>query len=507
MVDADVYGGDPGGFHRTNVLLHTINVVLLFLVLRQLTDDGPKSAFVAAVFAVHPLNVETVSWVSERKGLLSTSFGLMSLWAYACYAPRRRLAWLLLALVAYVLSLMSKQMLVTLPCLLLLLDFWPLHRAHPNKQAPTVSPDPPGKSGDVPLLEQTADWRRLVWEKTPFAVIAAVFCLIALEAQRRGSAIETLEQLPVSWRLSNAIVAYRLYVQRVFWPVGLAVHYPHPGNSLPVVSVVLSGCLLCLLTGVVFRQRRQRPYLLVGWLWFLVALLPVIGIVQIGIQQMADRYAYLPTVGLFLAVTWCVPSLAPASPWRRGLLRLGSGLVLAGLSLFSWIQASYWLDSFTLFERALAVTKNNAVAHTNLGEALLDEGLREEAIEQFRAAITADPNFSLAHNNLGVALLGQGQLDKATESFLESLRIHPSLAEAQVNLGIARCLTGDRSEGVQLFRSVLREHPDHIRAHVCLAWVLSKLGKVEEAQKHAEFVRAYEGETSPLPTPTDALPP
>ena len=496
MVDASAYGEDAGGFHRTNVLLHTINVVLLYFVIRQLTGDGLKSAFVAALFAVHPLNVETVAWVSERKGLLSTCFGFVSLLGYVYYARRRRTGWLLFSLLAYVLSLASKQMLVTLPILLLLLDGWPLRRAASGTSQSDGEPLVSGRSSETQPEAGVAGWRPLIVEKIPYAVIAAVFCLIAFEAQRRGEAIESLERLPVSWRLGNAVVAYGLYVRRIFWPTGLAAHYPHPGSSLSLLSVIVSGCLLGLATWIAFRQRRRRPYLLVGWSWFLASLLPVIGLVQIGGQQMADRYAYVPTIGVFLAVSWLVPSLLPARTWKPVVLLFGSGIVLVCLSLTSWVQAGHWQNGLTLFQRALAVTENNAVAHINQGTALLDRGRRSEAIEQYQAAIAADPDSFLAHNNLGMARLGGGEYVEAEANFRKALQIRPKSALAQVNLGIVHCLNDERKQGVKLFQDVLREYPDHLRAHVCLAWVLPKLGEVEEARKHAQFVRDHEGDSS-----------
>ena len=404
MADGQFYAEDSGGFHLTNVLFHTANVLLLFTLLKQMTGDIPKSAFVAALFAVHPLNVESVAWISERKGLLSTFFGLISLCAYVRYVQFSRVKWYLIAWVAFVMSLMSKQMLVTLPFVLLLLDYWPLGRIKGTKSA---SDGMTSESAPISkVLRETLctprSWSRLVWEKSPFFAVALVFCVVAVEAQQRGGAVQTLEDLPLITRCSNAFVAYLLYIGKMFLPVKLSVFYPHPMNSYSMSNVAGSAFLLISLSVVAASQVRNRPYLLVGWLWYLGTLVPVIGLVQIGGQQMADRYTYIPLIGLFVVVTWLVPSLMRWGFLRRIVLPVCCVMLLVGLMKLSWIQTGFWENSVSLFEHTLNVTERNKLAHNNLGLALRARGRFDEAILHLRAALKIDPNYALAHNNLSL---------------------------------------------------------------------------------------------------------
>ena len=497
MVDGQLYGEDSGGFHLTNVLFHTANVLLLFTLLKQMTGDIPKSVFVAALFAVHPLNVESVAWISERKGLLSTFFGLISLCAYVRYAQFSRVKWYLIAMAAFVLSLMSKQMLVTLPFLLLLLDYWPLERLRGTKSVSDVmtSESDPNSKVFRETLCTPRSWSRLVWEKFPFFVVALVFCVVAIEAQRRGGAVRTLEDLPLTTRCSNAFVAYLLYIGKMFLPVKLSVFYPLPFDSFSMSKVAGSAFLLISLSVVAASQVRKRPYLLVGWLWYLGTLVPVIGLVQIGGQQMADRYTYIPLIGLFVVVTWLVPSLMRWGFRRRIVVPVCAVMLLVGLMKLSYIQTGFWENSVSLFEHTLNVSKRNKLAHNNLGLALRDRGRFDEAILHLRSALKIDPDYALAHNNLSFVLRVVGRLDESIHHSRLALKRQPDFAVARVNLGITLCMKGAQSEGIKQFRHALRTQPDNIRAHVCLAWVLSQLGELDEARKHADLARSIEKRT------------
>jgi tetratricopeptide (TPR) repeat protein len=504
MVDGQLYRDYPGGFHLTSVLLHTANVLLLYVLLMQMTGDLPKSLFVAALFAVHPLNVETVVWISERKGLLSTFFGLISLCAYVRYAKFSRVKWYLIALVAFVLSLMSKQMLVTLPFVLLLLDYWPLGRIRNTKSEKEViasGTDPVSKNPGMRICSPRS-CSSLVWEKSPFFVIAIVFCFIAIEAQRRGGAVRTLEELSLTTRCSNAVVAYLLYIGKMFLPVKLSVFYPYPLDFFSVSKASGSAFLLISLSVVAAFQVRKRPYVSVGWLWYLGTLVPMIGLVQIGEQQMADRYTYIPMIGLFVAVTWLVPSLMRPGFRRRIVIPVCSVLLLAGLMRLSWVQTGHWQNSVSLFEHASDVTERNKLAHNNLGLALRDQGRFDEAIHHLKEALKIDPEYALAQNNLSLVLRLVGRLDESIHHSRLALTIQPDFAVACVNLGITLCMNGKQPEGVEQFRLALRTQPDNIRAHVSLAIVLSQLGELDEARKHADLARAIQKKTPYIRLPT-----
>jgi Flp pilus assembly protein TadD len=503
MVDGQIYGEDSGGFHLTNVLFHTANVLLLFTLLKQMTGDLPKSAFVAALFAVHPLNVESVAWISERKGLLSTFFGLISLCAYVRYAQLSSIKWYLIAVLAFALSLMSKQMLVTLPFLLVLLDCWPLERIRGMMSATERIPSQSNPNSKLYPERQCTpqSWSRLVWEKVPFFLITVVFCFIAIEAQKRGGAIRTLEELPFISRCSNAVVAYLLYIGKLFRPVKLSVFYPHPLDSFSMMKVAGSAFLLIGLSVVVAFQVRKRPFLLVGWLWYLGTLVPVIGLIQIGRQRMADRYTYIPMIGLFLAVTWLIPSLMRPGFRQRIVIPICAGIILLGLMKLSWIQTGYWQNSITLFEHALDATERNTVAHSNLATALRDRGRNPESMHHLKTVLKIEPNDVFAHNTLALVFRDMGDMQKSIHHSQLALKFQPDFVIARVNLGITLCMKGEQLEGIEQFHLALRTQPDDVRAHVCLSIVLSRLGKLDEARKHADRARSIEKKTPHIRLP------
>jgi protein O-mannosyl-transferase len=415
MFDATCYGSWPGGFHITNALLHLANVLLVFAIFTRLTGNPRSSAVVAALFAVHPLHAESVAWIAERKDVLCMFFGLLSLLAYVRYAqldraaPRRAVLALALALVFFVCSLMSKQTFVTLPFLFLLMDFWPLRRLETATAA-----------------SATRHLRRLsllVLEKLPFFAAGLLFCLVALWAQERGSMIQSFAKFPLATRCQNAVLAYALYIAKAIVPLGLAPYYPHPGPQLSVARVVLAALFLAGVTLTSITQARRRPYLLFGWLWFLGTLVPVIGLVQIGGQQWADRYAYLPLIGLYFAIVNLVASLVPATPrGRRGLAVAATGMI-AVYGCLGFMQVSQWHDGLRLFRHALAVTEDNEIARYNLAYALVRRGEFPEALVHLQRAIELAPGDPTAYYMAASALQEQGRSDEATEQLRRAMAL------------------------------------------------------------------------------------
>jgi hypothetical protein len=361
MLDGQLFGLNPGDHHLTNLVFHLANSLLLFLWLLYLTPSFGCSFMVAALFALHPMHVESVAWVAERKDVLSTFFWLLTMWAYVWYVKRPGWGRYLLILVSFSLGLMAKPMLVTLPLVLLLLDYWPLGRLSLRGLAAAA---PSSASGP-----RVVALKRLLWEKAPLFGLAILFSLVALYAQKEAGALWTGKTLPFAMRLANALVAYVSYLGKMWWPVHLAVLYPHPGPTLPLWQAVAAGLGLAALSCLAFWQSRRHPYLLVGWLWYLGTLVPVIGLVQVGRQAMADRYTYVPFIGVFIAVVWGLAALAARCRAPRFVLPVGAGVALSALAVCTWVQVGYWRDSIFLYEHTLEVTRSNPVIQNNLGEA------------------------------------------------------------------------------------------------------------------------------------------
>jgi hypothetical protein len=427
MLDIELFGLEPAGHHLTNLLLHVLNALLLFGLLERTTRRLWPSAFVAALFALHPLHVESVAWISERKDVLSTFFGLLAICAYVDYARRGEIASYVLTALLLALGLMAKPMLVTLPLLFLLLDYWPLERIGRHRE------------GDVyPRRPIT----RLILEKIPLLAISALSCAATLVAQQRVMAIQ--EGLPIGLRLANAVVSYALYVWKAVWPSRLAAHYPHPNlpGGTPWTAWEVGGAALLLLgmTAWAIRASRQR-YGIVGWLWYLGMLVPVIGLVQVGNQAMADRYTYLPLVGLFVIIAWGAAELISRWSSRQILLRR-LATVCAVSMLVACIAATrsqvrYWRNSVSLLERALEVSPTNAQVHYDLGIVLGRRGRIDDAIEHYRDALRVAPGHFRAHNNLGIMLAKQGRFDEAVHHYREALRLEPRFTLARHNLSRA----------------------------------------------------------------------
>jgi Flp pilus assembly protein TadD len=511
LLDYELFGLLPVGYHLTNLLLHVAATMVLFAALRRLTGAVWRSAFAAALFGLHPLHVESVAWVAERKDVLSGLFWMLTLWAYAAYATRTPSIWRYLLVVLFLtLGLMAKPMLVTLPFVLLLLDFWPLGRL------------------------RGSEIRLLIAEKLPLLILVAGSSWITMIAQTRSGAVVEFDELSLGLRAGNAILAYVAYIAKTIWPTGLAVYYTHPGGSISLGLVLAASALLATLTGLALRFGGRWPYLPVGWLWYLGTLVPVIGLVQVGRQGMADRYTYLPSIGLFLIAAWGGVDLLHR--WRLGRRCLApcALAVLSALFVATWLQVGHWKNSVTLFEHALDVTPENAVAHFNLGTALLRRGEEEKAMEHHIEALRLDPRSYTLHARLAALLGKRGQLEAArrhwavavwmisemdlepsasapqtrpdpvarhvergTElarlsrmeeaivQFEEALRLEPNSVEAKLGLGAAHLSRNEREKAIRLYQEALDQRPDSGRVHYKLAVALMLDDRIEEATEHA----------------------
>jgi len=483
MLDWQLYERKPGGHHFTNVLLHTVGVLLLFLVVAQMTGVLWRSAFVAAIFAIHPLHVESVAWIAERKDVLSGVFFMLTLGAYIRYVHRQTLGRYAVVWILFACGLMCKPMLVTLPFVLLLLDYWPLNRVRNQRfevgsRRLGVSSQPPsGSYGE-------SRWslvRHLILEKVPLLALCVVSSVITLLAQ--GDAIVSISRLPFWWRLNNAFLSYIVYVRQMLWPFGLTPFYTYPQTTLPGWEVALSIVLLIGITAAATALRRGHPYLVTGWFWYLGMLVPVIGVVQVGSQAHADRYTYLPQIGLYLALTWMIADLAKA--WRRQwILTAAATAVIALLSWSAWIQASYWRESESLWKHTLAVTANNEVAHNHLGKLFLEKGLIDEAVAHCQAAVNSLPNSPMFQANLGTALLQKGLTDEAILHFQKAMELAPNRterAEVQSNMGNALLQKGLADEAIVQFQQALELAPADGIIHSDYGNALLRKGLVDEA--------------------------
>jgi tetratricopeptide (TPR) repeat protein len=480
MLDVQLFGITPGAHHGVNVLFHAINAVLLYLLLKRMTGHVWPSAFAAALFAVHPLHVESVAWVSERKDVLSTFFWLLTMAAYAAYVNRPGVGRYLLVGVLFAVGLMAKPMLVTLPAVLLLLDYWPLGRYET-------------RAGKWPTF------RRLIVEKLPFFALSALSSVVTFVAQRSSRSMAALTVLPLPLRIENALVAYARYLMMTFFPKGLCVYYPHPGSTLPVWQVVAAGLVLAAISLLALWSARRLPYVLVGWCWYLGALVPVIGVVQVGAQALADRYTYVPLIGVFIVLAWGMWDLGswvlkarlanemrPESRTRTPRLWLiGPAVIwIVVLSTAAMIQVSYWQNGKTLFERALRTTSNNSLAHFKLGMTLFDEGDLRAAGEHFAEAIRIDPGFAPAYNNLGRLLAKQGKVQEAISYYRKAVALDPDDARMYQGLGNELAKQGRVDEAIAFFRDALRIHPDDPLTHNSLGLELAAQGKLDEAIEH-----------------------
>jgi len=481
MLDSELYGLNPAGHHLTSVFFHLANTLLLFLVLKLMTGAFWRSALVAALFALHPLHVESVAWVAERKDVLSTFFWIFTLWAYLGYVQRPGVRRYLLILLLFALGLMAKPMLVTLPCVLLLLDFWPLERIQLGQASSSRT-----ALGPSAVIAKTPRRQafRLLLEKTPLFVLAAVSAFVTFVVQKSGGAVGALEVYPIKIRVANALVSYVRYMVKMIWPQNLAFFYPHPGQSLPMGQAAAAGLLLLLISIAVIRAGRRQPYLPVGWLWYLGTLVPVIGLVQVGEQAMADRYTYVPLIGLFIMAAWGVPELTRGWRYGRIVLRMAAGSLLAALMVCTWMQLRHWRNNETLFKHALNTTANNYLAHDSLGNTLAQQGKIGEAIGHYSAALRIKPDYMNSHTNLGIALLQRGDVEQAIAHFSTVLRYQSDSPEAHNNLGLAVARQGYVDRAIDHYFTAVRLKPDYPQAYNNLGNALASQGKFDQAINH-----------------------
>ncbi len=490
MLDAEVFGEGPFGPHLTNLLFHAANTVLLFLLLRRLTAATWRSALVAALFALHPLHVESVAWVAERKDVLSTFFGLWSLWMYASYVSHKAgpaTRFYLLSLFFFALSLMAKPMLVTLPFVMLLLDWWPLGRISECGMWISESNITPQPSTLSPLARrseaETAQLSTLFLEKLPFFVLSAISCLVTFRVQHQGGAVAALSRFSLSARIGNAFVSYDRYLGKTFWPAGLATPYPYV-EHWPWARVLSAVALFIGLSLVAVGLRRRFPFLFVGWFWFVGTLVPVIGLVQVGGQAMADRYSYVPLIGLFLILAW--------GGWEIGLRwpRLKPGLVLTAFCLLAvclWltrIQAAFWKNSGTLFQHTLSVTDNNYTACVDLGTWLSARGDVPGAVECYGRALQMNPSDPSVLYDLGNGFAKLGMWDDAITCYRKALEITPDQTDILNNLGMALTTKQQFAEAIVCFEAALKLDPVSASTHNNLAAVLFREHRLDEAVQH-----------------------
>jgi tetratricopeptide (TPR) repeat protein len=514
MVDCQLFGLNPGMHHLINLIFHVLNALLLFVVFRKMTGELWKSAFVAALFSLHPLHVESVAWVAERKDVLSTFFFMLTLIAYVRYVESPSIKRYLPVILLFALGLLAKPMLVTLPFVLLFLDYWPLHRYRWRQQHETG------------VLLHRKSIMELVREKIPLFVLTAASCIVTYLAQSTGGAVKSFEILPFNIRFLNAIVSYMAYIYKMLWPKGLAILYPYSFNYA-LWQIAGSLLLLVCIFIIAIWTSKNHPFVLTGWLWYIVTLVPVIGIIQVGSQSMADRYTYIPLIGIFFTIAWGVPEIVKQWRYKNVWLSIVSVTVLLLLSTVSFSQIKYWADSFTVFNHALNVTQYNHVAHaklgdlffeeknedsieksidhyskallfkpdyvfahTNIGIALVKKGRIDDAIEHYRKAISLKSDYAEAHTNLGLALVEKSQTEDAVSHYYTALQINPDAAETHYNLGIALAGKGEIAKAIEHYSKALQLNPEYSQAHTNMGIVLSKQGNIDKAISH--YLKALE---------------
>jgi len=507
MMDWSLFGPNAAGHHLVNLLFHIGSVIFLFLFLYKTTNNLWPSAFAAAVFALHPLRVESVAWAAERKDVLSMFFGMASIYAYAFYAEKHKVSFYALCLILFILALMSKPMMVTLPFVLMLLDYWPLQRWQKEKTA------------------------RIIGEKVPFFLLTVMACFLTIWAQSKGNAFA--KSIPLHVVVANVILSYFTYLKKMFWPADLAVHYPYL-HYFSLWSILVSILVLIAITVFVIRHIRTMPFLFVGWFWYLGTLVPVIGLVQVGEQAMADRYTYLPSIGIAVGLIWGISFLTVGKTRHRNILSSAAVMCLIIFSTLTWQQCGYWKDNAVLFRHALSVTENNALAYSNLGVVLFQEHKMEDALIYFSKAVSIEPYHSGYYNNRALVYQELGQYQNAVKDYSEAIRLKPDYADAYYNRGVAYGKFGqyqleieDYQQAVRLnaaslkaynnmgiaygklkkyqlaiesFNRVIRLDPDYYKAYYNRGFAFSKLGQYENAvadyteaiRLKPDYARAYE---------------
>ncbi len=477
MVDYELYGLNPRGHHFTNLLFHIANVVILFLVLSRMFSNLWLSGFIAMLFAIHPLRVESVAWVAERKDVLCAFFWILSIWAYLYYVEGGGIKRYLTVLLFFVAGLTAKPMIVTFPFVLLLIDYWPLGRFQFRSAQGFANLQP--RKLESPKRSTSTNFHLLL-EKVPFFILSILLGFLTLLAAKSTAALKTIESYPIGMRASNALISYINYIGKTIWPHPLACFYPYPDN-IPLWQAFGAGFLLLGISIFAIRSVRKHPYFLVGWLWYLLTLAPVIGLIQTGDQAMADRFTYVPQIGLFFIIV--TGSSVLIARWRhhKAILFVSAGLLIAICSLATRFQIRHWQNSTRLFEHAIQVTSNNYLAHNNLGAVLADRERYEEAILHYVEALRIKPNYADAHYNLGNALAKQGQVEEAIGHYKAALRIKPHDVEIRSKLGVLLAGQKRYPEAVALFEETLRINPEYADAHNNIGVVLSEQGHYQEA--------------------------
>jgi len=463
MLDVQIFGLNAGRHHLTSLLLHALNAALLFLLLFRMTGALWRSAFVAALFALHPLHVESVAWIAERKDVLSALFWLLTTGAWLNYVKSKKAAGYGVMLMFYALGLMAKPMLVTLPFTLLLLDYWPLQRLA------------------LPLRWRSGALKGLLWEKAPLFAMSAASCVVTAMVQGNSGAVRTMEEFPLSERCANAALAYISYLGKTFWPSSLAVFYPHSHSGLFTWAALGSLLLLAGATVLALRLAKRAPYVSCGWFWYLGTLVPVIGLVQVGEQALADRYTYLPLIGIFIAIAWGLAEIPRKVPRARVAVPAVAAASLVALFPVTRLQTGYWADTGALFEHALAVTSGNYEAHNEIGVLRFNQGKTDEAIAHYEEAVRIDPEYGDAQNNLGFAFAQEGRTAEAIAHYQEAIRIDPDFAAAHINLGAELGALDRVPEAIGHFMEALRIKPDSAQAMNDLGLALVKLNRWPEA--------------------------
>jgi tetratricopeptide (TPR) repeat protein len=474
MLDCQLFGLNAGAHHLTNVLLHTVNALLLFGILKSMTGALWPSAFVAALFALHPVHVESVAWASERKDVLSSLFWMLTIGFYVRYVRRPRFAAYLATIIAFAAGLMSKQMSVTLPFVLLLLDYWPLGRLTFEK----------GRPRNLDQTVAVVRARRCILEKLPLIILSVIAAATVHLVQQRTIVWRSFKSYPLLYRIENALVAYVAYIGKMVWPGRLAIFYPHLYEDLQAWQSLGAALLLVFMTVVVLCKVRRSPHLAVGWLWYLGTLVPVIGLIQVGAQSMADRYTYIPSIGIFIMVAWDAAEVLKSWRWRKVALGVSAGLVLTALTICTWLQLGHWRNNIALYRHAVSVTHNSWWAYNHLGHAFLEKQQPAEAAENFTEALRIAPDFPDAHYNLGLALFGLGKIQDAIEQWRQAIVYDKRYYKAHNNLGLTLLSLGRTEQAVEHFKQVLKIRPDQAETHLNLGHALVKLSDLDAAFEH-----------------------
>lgn len=449
MLDQDIFGSNPGAQHMTNVLFHILNSILVFTILRKMTGSTWRSFAVGLMFAIHPIHVESVAWLAERKDVLSLFFGLLTVWSYIRFTEKPAVTTYLPVIVFFALGLMAKPILVTLPLILLLLDYWPL-----NRHLKSIS------ATEVARPVETSRWKELVLEKTPLLILSLISCIVTIYAQSRWGSVVSLESHGPAMRITNAFTSYLAYLQKLFWPVDLAVIYPYP-EIIEYGLLATAVLVLTAITFFVYRKASRYPYVFVGWFWFLGSMIPMIGFIQVGYQSMADRYAYLPFIGLYILLAWLLAELFNRN--RKMLIVLCLVWTVLLMSL-SFQQVGYWRDNSSLFEHAIKVTDRNYVAYQHLAQVRLDEGKLDVALEYISEALSINPYDPKSHATIGNIYAKRGEWLRAIGSFEYALKLNPKISEVYNNLGVVYYRLGDLAKSIRSYQMALELNPNYSKA-------------------------------------------